>query len=246
VDFGDFLFFSKPQTQLQHANALAPYRWRRMTPVWFLFVYYDHNSSRLSSIPTAYYHDNDVTPEIQARWLPKITALPPVNELSRFLDTPLHERAKIPVTQRQFDSLISKRFDGTVEKKHLEKLFRVDSEEHAELLYRRFGSALDDGPPENGTENAFISFWDGNMRKIIETLIPEGVSIRDSCHHTSTGKLRPDLGILYKGICVCRGEEKSPSNPQDPRAELSDKMAWTYDPAPYVLGKVRCVTFPLP
>jgi hypothetical protein len=34
-----------------------------------------------------------------------------------------------------------------------------------------------------------------------------------------------------------QGEEKSPVDPEDPRAELGDKMIWTYDPAPYVLGK---------
>jgi hypothetical protein len=33
-----------------------------------------------------------------------------------------------------------------------------------------------------------------------------------------------------------RGEEKSPTNPKDPRAELVDKLIWNYDPADYVLG----------
>jgi hypothetical protein len=92
-------------------------------------------------------------------------------------------------------------------------------------------------PNNDATESAFHSFWDSNIRGIMEALIPGGISIHDSNRHTSTDAQRPDFGFLYLDICLFRGEEKSPTNSEDPRAELSDKMTWTYDPAPYVLGK---------
>jgi hypothetical protein len=163
-------------------------------------------------------------------------ALPPVNELSRFLDTPLYERAKIPVMQRQFESFISNKLDDMISKKDLEKLFRVDDREHAEAIYRRVSSALDDSPPYGASgPREFISFWDGNIRKIIETLIPVGRSIRDDCCHRSNQK--PSFGFLYHQVCVLRGEEKAPNDLDDPKTGLSGKMTWTYDPAPYVLGE---------
>ena len=74
----------------------------------------------------------------------------------------------------------------------------------------------------------------------MENLIPGGTSIRDSNRHTSTAGLRPDFGFLYLNVCPFRGEEKSPTNVDDSRTELSDKMIWTYDPVPYVLGELLC------
>jgi hypothetical protein len=210
-----------------------------------LFAYCDPNSPRLSSVlcrHTAAYPEN-VTLEILERWLPNTMLLPPVNELSRFLDTPLHERAKIPVDRYQFDSLTSNSLDNMIQKADLHKLFRVDDQERAEALYRRASSALDNSPPpHDGTEHVFISFWDSNIRGVIEALISGGVSIRDGSCHLCTASQKPSFGFLYHNVCAFRGEEKAPNNPDDPRAELSNKMAWTYDPAPYVLGEVCCAT----
>ncbi|KAN0068689.1 hypothetical protein V8E54_013413 [Elaphomyces granulatus] len=61
----------------------------------------------------------------------------------------------------------------------------------------------------DGTEASFISFWDVNIRWILEYLIPEGKSIRDS-----------------NNLCVFRGEEKPPGSRADPKQELSDKLEW--------------------
>ncbi|KAJ3502571.1 hypothetical protein NLJ89_g8823 [Agrocybe chaxingu] len=99
----------------------------------------------------------------------KHAALATVNELGRFLDQPLHERAKIPADQYRFDSLIStpSQLDDMIGPQDLEKLFRVDEQERAEGLYCLFySSVMDSPPPSDGTENAFISFWDGNIRRI--------------------------------------------------------------------------------
>jgi hypothetical protein len=121
----------------------------------------------------------------------------------------------------------------------IETLFRVDDVERAEKLYVKAATCVLTPSPENdSTENAFIQFWDNNLRTFLEVVRPGGKSIRDSNFHTSTASFRPDFGFLYLGNCPFRGEEKSPMNSEDPRAELAKKMVWTYDPAPYVLGSV--------
>ncbi|KAF8572904.1 hypothetical protein K439DRAFT_1643341 [Ramaria rubella] len=60
--------------------------------------------------------------------------------------------------------------------------------------------------------------------------------IRNSNKHAETKKMRPDFGFLVQNVCVFRGEEKGPENPEDPRAELADKLMWVYNPAEYMLG----------
>ena len=172
-------------------------------------------------------------------------SLPPVKELSHFLDRPLHERAKIPLDQYGFDALITgpNQLSDRIGQKDISALFRIDSRERADGLCRLFSSGLMKSPPnDDATEYAFVTFWDTNIREIMEALIPGGVSIRDSNRHTSTATQLPDFGFLYLNVCPFRGEEKSPSNKDDPRAELSEKMTWIYDPAPYVLGKLLSLT----
>jgi len=42
---------------------------------------------------------------------------------------------------------------------------------------------------------------------------------------------------LRKRCSLC-GEEKELGSKEDPKKELSSKMDWNYNPAPYVLGKI--------
>jgi hypothetical protein len=124
-------------------------------------------------------------------------------------------------------------------RQEISTLFRIDDHERAEALYGAFFPGLVKSPPnDDATEYAFVSFWDANIRNVMEALIPGGVSIRDSNRHTNTASQRPDFGFLYLDVCPFRGEEKSARNREDARAELSGKMRWIYDPAPYVLGKL--------
>jgi hypothetical protein len=182
----------------------------------------------------------NVTAEIRGRWLQDVVSLPPIADLRRFLDQPFDERAKIPVDRYRFEAFVSNPLEmvDNVEPEHVQMLFRIDDHERAESLYGLLYAAIMTNPPNHeATESAFHLFWDLNIRRILEALIPGGISIRDSNHHTSTDGMRPDFGFLYLSLCPFRGEEKSPTNAEDPRAELSNKMDWTYDPAPYVLGK---------
>ena len=48
---------------------------------------------------------------------------------------------------------------------------------------------------------------------------------------------RPDYAFLVNNLCPFRGEEKAPESNADPKQELADKLAWAYDPAPYVFGE---------
>jgi hypothetical protein len=92
-------------------------------------------------------------------------------------------------------------------------------------------------PPMDGTEDSFHSFWDINIRHILENVLPRGRSIRNSNFHTETGILRPNFAFLLKDLALFRGEEKPPGSRADPKGELSEKLAWAYRPAPYILGE---------
>jgi len=187
-----------------------------------------------------------VTPEIRRHLSASTVALPSVSMLGCFLDAPLHERAKVPLAQDQFDAFIPSPLElrrDTLEQEDLEQIFRVDDQSHSDLFYTLFCPALmDSPPPDDGTKNSFISFWDINIRRILQTLIPGGKSIRGTDQISGTASQRPDFGFLYDGICVFRGEENARSDSGDPRTRLADKMVWTYDPAPYVLGEGFCIT----
>ena len=117
----------------------------------------------------------------------------------------------------------------------------MSDEETSAVLYLLFYNAAvaRPPPPDNGTDASFISFWDDNIRKILELLVPSGESTRDYRRHANTEKLRPDYGLLLNGICRFLGEERPTikTNRDDPKAELSDKLTWVYSPAPYVFGE---------
>ena len=116
-------------------------------------------------------------------------------------------------------------------------LFRESESESGVYLFSLFLTIVrEPAPPDNGTEASFHSLWDDNIRKILEMLLPTGIPIRDDSLHTSTQKLRPDFGFLLNNICIFRGEEKSPSDTGDPKAELCDNLTWIYSPAPYIFG----------
>jgi hypothetical protein len=87
------------------------------------------------------------------------------------------------------------------------------------------------------TEELYHSFWDANIRNIVELLVPEGKCIRNSNKHTATRQLRPDYGHILNQRCPYRGEEEPPGGKGDPKDELAQKLVWDHDPVPYLLGK---------
>jgi hypothetical protein len=167
--------------------------------------------------------------------------------LSNHLGKPLAEEEKIPVTQNEFDGLVSEaslespRAEVTAEQ--LATLFRISEREAVNDLRNKIDvNIIKRSPPEDGTESVFHSTWDLNISDILSVIIPAGKIIRDSNHHTSTGLQRPDYGFLIKNHCIFRGEEKAPNSTDNPEAELIDKLLYSYEPLPYILG-MSCACF---
>lgn len=183
--------------------------------------------------------------DIVGRWQTKRLKfqLPSTAELKAFVDRPLLDNEKIPLDPDRFQSLINMTVPGGdwCNREDVEALFRS---EDGNSVLDQFFFVVTEAPPRSGTENSFISFWDSNVRKILELLIPGGWSTRDSSRHTVTGLLRPDFAFILYKLCPFRGEEKPPGSNDDPKAELSTKLAWAYDPAPYVLGQLMSPRFP--
>jgi hypothetical protein len=126
-----------------------------------------------------------------------------------------------------YNSLISMLLPDECEEDDIRTLFKIG--EHDPKLHCLFG-AVSEPPPAGGTEDSFHSFWDDNIRKPIQLLIPTGKTIRNSNKHTDTRNLCLDFGFLLKKICPFRGEEKGPESSENHKAELADKLLWAYEP----------------
>ncbi|THU85684.1 hypothetical protein K435DRAFT_384769 [Dendrothele bispora CBS 962.96] len=163
-----------------------------------------------------------------------------VSELQTLINTRLLENEKIPLDQSRFDELLGtapNELRDLLTPEEANSLFRVSDTEHTALLDTIFfHAAFFPPPPLNGTENSFHSFWDANIRNVIQVLVPSGTAIRNSSQHTATRKLRPDFGYLVNDRCPFRGEETGPGDSEDPRAELLRKFDWDYGSVPYLLG----------
>ncbi|KAF8513568.1 hypothetical protein BU17DRAFT_95259 [Hysterangium stoloniferum] len=100
--------------------------------------------------------------------------------------------------------------------------------------------AVVESPSATGTKDFVRGFWDKNIKDVIELVLQQGQSIRNSNHNMETKNMCPDFGLLVQNVCVFRGVEKGPGNSEDPRAELVDKLTWVYSPAEYLLGYYYC------
>lgn len=176
---------------------------------------------------------------IIARWRSKHiqAGLPTIDELANFVDRPLSDDDKIPISLNFFNALVSSSLErhDVCTPNDIQLLFRVG---HGGTLLDRIFWVVAGNPPYDGTEQAFIHFWDENVREVVELLHPTGRSTRNSSKHTATMGCRPDYAFLINKLCLFRGEERSPESTDNPKQELADKLAWAYDPAPYVLGEV--------
>jgi hypothetical protein len=180
----------------------------------------------------------DITSDILSRWSKQSESLPSIAELPGFLDGPLSEDEKMPLSGEDFEQLLSSLPHDICTRGDAAILFRVSESEKSPSLRTLFSSAIMNLTPlDSGSEDSFHALWDDHIQRILSVLLPTGISIRDSSLHTSTQKLRPDFGFLLDNVCLFRGEEKSTSNRDDPKAELCDKLTWVYSPAPYVFGE---------
>jgi hypothetical protein len=181
----------------------------------------------------------DITVTLLQNWVKPILPLPALGDLATYIQGPLSEDNKIPLSDHAIMDLVSSQVNprAMCSLSDVHQLFRSSEEEQADLLWTIVKTALTFPPPDSdSTESAFHGFWDNNIRVLLDVAIT-GKTIRDSNNQTSTALLRPDFGVLIDGICVFRGEEKALKySGTHPRNELFQKLTWTYDPAPYVLG----------
>ena len=121
----------------------------------------------------------DITDEIMQLWLPDQLALPSINELSAFLNQPLSECAKIPLTNDRFNDLISNReYRNRLTHRDVEQLFCISKDETSKFLKDLAYPAVCCSPPDSSaTENMFILFWDRNIRDIVELMVDGSKSI---------------------------------------------------------------------
>ncbi|KAF8344478.1 hypothetical protein F5887DRAFT_1075528 [Amanita rubescens] len=177
----------------------------------------------------------DISQKLSSLWT-KPVALD-LQHLKEYFEKPLDPDWKIPLSyNRRKGYLSNEKYSAQVcSDEDLELLFKQSEDETAVGILPLFDHAIALDPVDpSGTEMSLISFWDRNIRHILER--PLGVAcIRDQ--GTEIDKLRPCFGLLLSNVCVFRGEEKriyfAGAHPRD---ELKRKTRWVYDPAPYTLG----------
>ncbi|KAE9408821.1 hypothetical protein BT96DRAFT_1094877, partial [Gymnopus androsaceus JB14] len=158
--------------------------------------------------------------------------LPSVAELTTFLNTPLEESEKIPISQKLFDDSVCARPSDICTEDDISAVFKIGD---GGLASAPFISVLET-PDSSRTEAGYHLCWDDNIRKALRVLIPEGECIRNTKYHTETRNALPDFAYLITKRCVFRGEEKVPTSAQNPAIELMQKTVWANDSAPYILG----------
>lgn len=159
--------------------------------------------------------------------------------LKEYLEEPLDPNWKIPLSHAEWRALLVTESipAHACSAEDLELLFKQSEDETAVANLDLLKPAIVLGPVNpSGTELSLISFWDRNIREILERCL--GVAgIRDSNQNTCTGSFQPDFGLLLANVCVFRGEENGlVFTGTHPRHELQSKTRWVYDPAPYILG----------
>jgi hypothetical protein len=152
------------------------------------------------------------------------------------LQQPLAEDEKIPISQHQFDRLSYSVRGGTLSAEEVKTLFRVSEDECAVELSVLFEGAIYSVPPASGTEDIFHSTWEDNIGKILRLILPAGEPIRNGNRDSTTELKWPDYGLLFKSHCILRGEENGSETAGNPERELVDKLRWTYQPLPFILG----------
>jgi hypothetical protein len=156
------------------------------------------------------------------------------------LQQPLAEDEKVPISQDQFDwlskipsSVEYPEFALSVEE--AKTLFRVSEDECTRGVERILVGAIESNIHPSGSRNLFHGTWDNNISHILRLILPDSESVRNGTS-TSPALKWPNYGLLIKNHCIVRGEEKGSESGGDPKRELLDKLRWTYQPLPYILG----------
>ena len=182
----------------------------------------------------------NILPDLRIAWK---QPLPMLDDLRDFLQLPLDECQKIPISQYSFDTLLYEDPvdpDNSLTESDISKVFRVHNFYSIGRLSGNFTRVLSiDVPGKEATEETFHHFWDTHIRDVLQAILgPRVVELyRNSSYPLSTLMWRPDFWSLVDNLCLFRGEESAYNTSEDPRDELSSKLAgWPYPPAPYIFG----------
>ena len=177
--------------------------------------------------------------KLRERWA-KPVALPDVQGLRNYLQLALTDEEKVPISKMTFDSLCTPRSwescQNELTEEQLSTLFRVSEDEQASLIEVLFMNVIAFEPPPDGTEDRFHSTYDNSITRIIESILSNANTIRNSNRNTSTALQWPDYGLLLNNHCIVRGEEEGTETGGNPEEELSSKLKWEQDPLQYILG----------
>jgi hypothetical protein len=182
----------------------------------------------------------DITRELVERWSHPVSATS-IETLRLFLLQLLEHDDRVPISRLSFEMLCAHSFwaslESTLTAEQVLTLFRVVDKECPSEAGKQFIYSLTTIPPSTGTEDAFHETYDTNITRIFKLILRGTTSIRNSNKGTSTALKQPGFGLLVKGHCLFRGEEKGPDTPGDPERELITTVGrWEYDPLPYILG----------
>ncbi|CAJ0628134.1 10562_t:CDS:2 [Entrophospora sp. SA101] len=155
--------------------------------------------------------------------------IPSPDSLKNWLQQP--PDSPIKVTPAIYDSC----FRSKVNPNFLNKIF-VSSPNASIKLWIEFINGIVTLLQPSFTEDSYHPLWQQAIYIPIKLGCPDGAYNRNSSYNTSTRQLHPDFSFLVSNACLFRGEEKAPSNAEDPANELTSKLIWIYGECPYIFG----------
>jgi hypothetical protein len=120
---------------------------------------------------------SDITSDIISHWSKQSGRLPSLTELRGLLDEPLPEGEKVPLDIKDFEQFLSSLPHDICTSDHVRILFRVSESERSLSLRSTFMTIITTlTPPDSGSEASFHQLWDDHIRRILELLLPNGVT----------------------------------------------------------------------
>src|SRR6266550_2963709 len=133
-----------------------------------------------------------------------------LRHLKEYLEKPLDPDWKIPLSHAEWRAfLVTESIPAhACSAEDLELLFKQSEDETAVAILDLLKPAITRYPVNpSGTEISLVSFWDRNIRDILERCL--GVAcIRDSNQGSETGKLRPDLVSYFPTIAYSEAKKR--------------------------------------
>ncbi|XP_021730187.1 uncharacterized protein LOC110697151 [Chenopodium quinoa] len=170
------------------------------------------------------------------------TTLPTLLELSWYIQEPPPEEFRLPIRKDIYRDLPQGRelFFTTSSNEPLDcKSFTID------ILSSLIRSIPSITASTSSSRDSYISLWDDCINRVVSKFCPSEMVFtrKQLTKATSSESFRdqwPNLTGMVKNLCLWRGEEIDQireSQPFiDPSSTITQKISWTYNDLPYVLG----------